>query len=131
MNKLRVKDYMTREVVTIDRDATLHDAIEKILEHNIHGLMVVDSVGRPAGIVTTDDILALIENGEPEGDTVVSEFMEAAVISIDPDYDLQRAVSIMTRNKIHRLPVIRDRKLLGIITSSDIMRAFKEVKIRR
>ena len=131
MNKMRVKDYMTKEVVTIDKDATLHDAIDKMLEHNIHGLVVVDSNARPAGVVTTDDILSLMMNGEPEGDTVVLEFMEAAIISIDPDYDLQKAVSIMTRNKIHRLPVIRDRKLLGIITSSDIMKAYKNVKLAR
>jgi CBS domain-containing protein len=123
---------MSTDVVTISRDATLHDAIEKMLEHNIHGLIVVDgSTNRPAGIVTTDDILALIENSQPEGDMPVGEFMSAGLISTDPDYDLQKAVSIMTRNKIHRLPVIKDKKLLGIITGSDIMRVFKDLHLRK
>jgi CBS domain-containing protein len=127
MDKLRVRDYMSTEVVTISKDATLRDAIEKMLSNSIHGLIVVDQSGRPAGIVTTDDILALMENGQPDNNTLVSEFMEAALISIDPDYDLRKAVSIMTRNKIHRLPVIKDRKLLGMLTGSDIMKAFKDI----
>ena len=132
MNRLRVKDYMSTDVVTISRDATLHDAIEKMLEHNIHGLIVVDGASsRPVGMVTTDDILALIENSQPDSDMPVSEFMSAGLVSTDPDYDLQKAVSIMTRNKIHRLPVIKDKKLLGMITGSDIMRVFKDLKLRK
>lgn len=124
---------MSTEVVTISRDATLHDAIAKMLEYNIHGLIVVDggTGNRPVGIVTTDDILALIENSQPEGDMPVGEFMSAGLISTDPDYDLQKAVSIMTRNKIHRLPVIKDKKLLGMITGSDIMRVFKDLNLRK
>ena len=130
MNKLKVKDYMTRNVVTIDRDATLYDAMHKMLENDIHGLIVVDSSDKPAGIVTTDDILTLMENnGEPNKDMPIAEFMEAGLVTIDPDYDLQKAVSIMTRNKIHRLPVIRNKVLLGMITGTDILRAFKDVKI--
>lgn len=130
MNKLKVKDYMTKNVITIDRDATLYDALHKMVENGIHSLIVVDSAGKPVGIVTTDDILSLMENnGEPNKDMPIAEFMEAALVTIDPDYDLQKAVSIMTRNKLHRLPVIRNKVLLGIITGSDILRAFKEVKI--
>jgi CBS domain-containing protein len=132
MNRLKVRDHMSTDVVTISRDATLHDAIGKMLEHNIHGLIVVDGANnRPVGIVTTDDILALIENSQPEGDMPVGEFMSAGLITTDPDYDLQKAVSIMTRNKIHRLPVIKDKKLLGMITGSDIMRVFKDLNFRK
>ena len=132
MNRLRVRDYMSTDVVTISRDATLHDAIEKMLEHNIHGLIVVDGANsHPVGMVTTDDILALIENSQPDSDMPVSEFMSAGLVSTDPDYDLQKAVSIMTRNKIHRLPVIKDKKLLGMITGSDVMRVFKDLKLRK
>jgi|WetSurMetagenome_2_1015567.scaffolds.fasta_scaffold09518_4 CBS domain-containing protein len=132
MNRLKVRDYMSTDVVIISRDATLHDAIGKMLEYNIHGLIVVEGANnRPVGIVTTDDILALIENSQPEGDMPVGEFMSAGLISTDPDYDLQKAVSIMTRNKIHRLPVIKDKKLLGMITGSDIMRVFKDLKLRK
>jgi len=132
MNRLKVRDHMSTDVVTISRDATLHDAIGKMLEYNIHGLIVVDGANnRPVGIVTTDDILALIENSQPEGDMPVAEFMSAGLISTDPDYDLQKAVSIMARNKIHRLPVIKDKKLLGMITGSDIMRVFRDLKLRK
>ena len=132
MDRLRVRDYMSTDVVTISRDATLHDAIGKMLEHNIHGLIVIEGTNnRPVGIETTDDILALIENSQPEGDMPVGEFMSAGLISTDPDYDLQKAVSIMTRNKIHRLPVIKDKKLLGMITGSDIMRVFRDLKLRK
>jgi CBS domain-containing protein len=132
MNRLKVRDHMSTDVVIISRDATLHDAIGKMLEYGIHGLIVVEGANnRPVGIVTTDDILALIENSQPEGDMPVGEFMSAGLISTDPDYDLQKAVSIMTRNKIHRLPVIKDKKLLGIITGSDIMRVFKDLNLRK
>jgi CIC family chloride channel protein len=131
MDKLRVRDYMSTDMVTISKDATMRDAIEKMLANNIHGLMVVDSGAKPVGIVTTDDILALIENGQPDNNTVVGEFMEAGLISVDPDYDLRKAVSIMTRNKIHRLPVIKNHVLLGMITGSDIMKAFRDITPER
>lgn len=130
MNKLKVRDYMTKDVVTIDKDATLYDALHKMVENNIHGLMVVDSNNKPVGIVTTDDILSIMDRSiEPSMDMPIADFMESALITIDPDYDLQKAVSIMTRNKIHRLPVVKNRTLLGMLTGTDILRAFKKVKM--
>jgi CBS domain-containing protein len=130
MKTLKVKDYMSKDVVTIEIDASIHDAIEKMLEHDIHGLVVVDESNKPVGIISTDDILAVVERGETGQDAIVREFMSMGMLSVDPEYDLHKTLEIMRRNKMHRLPVMKDRKLLGIITSSDILRVY-EIKCKQ
>ena len=130
MKTLKVKDYMSTDVVTIGVDATIHDAIEKMLENNIHGLLVLDDSGKPLGVITTDDVLAVVEKGESGQDAIVREFMSIGIMAVDPDYDLHKTLEIMRRNKMHRLPVMKDRKLLGIITSNDILRVY-EVKYKK
>lgn len=130
MKTLKVKDYMSTDVVTINRDATIHDAIEKMLEHNIHGLLVVDASDKPIGVITTDDILAVVERGEDGQNAVVREFMSMGIMAVDPEYDLHKTLGIMMRNKMHRLPVMKDKKLLGVITSSDILRVY-EIKCKQ
>lgn len=129
MKTLKVKDYMSTDVVTINRDATIHDAIEKMLEHNIHGLIVVDANNKPIGVITTDDVLTVVERGEGGQNAVVREFMTTGIMAVDPEYDLHKTLGIMMRNKLHHLPVMKDKKLVGIITSNDILRVY-EMKYR-
>ena len=130
MKTLKVKDYMSTDVVTIGVDATIHDAIEKMLENNIHGLIVVDNSDKPLGVITTDDILAVVEKGEDGQDSIVREFMSMGIMAVDPEYDLHKTLEIMRRNKMHRLPVMKDRQLIGIITSNDILRVY-EIKYKK
>lgn len=130
MKKLKVKDIMSKDLVVIDKDATIHDAIEKMLSHEIHGLIAMDN-DKPVGVVTINDAMVLMEKGESGTDVLVNEFMSKEIISIEPEEDLQKAVGIMIKNNIHRLPVIKDEKLRGIITSNDLMRAFQKGSMRR
>jgi len=126
MNTLKVKDYMSKDVITINKDASIHDAIDKMLENNIHGLLILDDMGRIEGVVTTDDVLLLIDKSETGTDMVVEDFMTRGVMTIDPEDALKKALGIMVRNKVHRLPVVKDKKILGIITSNDIMRVYTQ-----
>lgn len=130
MKKLKVKDIMSKDLVVIDKDATIHDAIEKMLSHEIHGLIVMDN-DKPVGIVTINDVMVLMEKGESGTDILVNEFMSKRIIGIEPEEDLQKAMGIMIRNNIHRLPVIKDKKLIGIITSSDLMKVCKKGFVRK
>jgi CBS domain-containing protein len=130
MNKLKVRDIMSRDPVVIDKDATIHDAIEKMLGHEIHGLIAMDN-DEAVGVVTINDALALMEKGESGTDTLVCEFMSKGIISIGPEEDLQNSLRMMISNDIHRLPVIKDEKLIGIITSSDLMRVFQGIYMRK
>jgi len=130
MKKLKVKDIMSKDLVVIDKDATIHDAIEKMLSHEIHSLIVMDN-DKPVGIVTINDVIVLMEKGESGTDILVNEFMSNEIISIGPEEDLQKAVRIMIRNNIHRLPVIKDKKLMGIITSSDLMKVYQKGFMRK
>lgn len=130
MKKLKVKDIMSKDLVVIDKDATIHDAIEKMLSHEIHGLIAMDN-DKPVGVVTINDALVLMEKGESGTDALVDEFMSKKIISIEPEDDLQKAGGIMIKNNIHRLPVIEDKKLIGIITSSDLMKVCQKIYIRK
>lgn len=130
MKKFKIKDIMSKDLVVIDKDATIHDAIEKMLSHEIHSLIAVDN-NKPVGVVTINDVMVLMEKGESGTDVLVNEFMSKKIISIGPEEDLQKAVRIMIKNNIHRLPVIKDKKLIGIITSSDLMKVFQKRYIRK
>jgi len=118
-----VSDLMTKELICIEKGATMHDAVRKMLKHRIHGLVVTEDE-EPMGIVTTYDALLIMERGEFGGDISVENVMSKNIIGIEPDEDIVTAVKTMLENGIRRLPVIENEKFVGMITSSDIINAF-------
>jgi CBS domain-containing protein len=116
-----VKDIMTKDVVSIDADKTVFDAAE-LMSSNQLGCLVIMDGEVPIGIVTERDIVRRVCAKKLAGETKVSEIMSKSLITIDPDASLKEAARVMSSNKIRRLPVLKQNRLVGIVVASDFVR---------
>lgn len=132
-----VKDRMTKHPLTIRADASISQTHRYMQEQGIRHLPVVDKSGRMIGLVAEDDLL----KAEPSSATslsvweihslldriTVSQAMVRDVITTTEDVPIEEAAHLLLEHKIGCLPVMRDEKLVGIITESDLFRTFMEL----
>ena len=130
---------MTREVITVDKEATIFDAQELLAKNKIRHLPIIDKDRRLVGIITDRDIRSALpynslmeHSGEKENERVskfkVKDIMTKDPISISPAYTIQDALLLIQKSKVGALPVVDDDlKLTGIISVRDLLRAFINV----
>jgi CBS domain-containing protein len=113
-----VKDLMTKNVVTIDANKTVIEAAALMSQNDIGDLVVMDN-NVPSGIVTERDLVRRVLAEGKSTSTKVSEVMTTPLKVIDPEAPIKEAARRMVNRRIRRLPVIKDNKLVGIITAAD------------
>lgn len=117
---LRVKG---RGVVTIAGDETVLDAVQRLVEHNIGGLVVVEKE-QPIGILTERDILRLTARSAGAlGSIQIRTVMTRDLITATPEHELLSVMEMMTRHKVRHLPVIKKGRLAGIVSIGDLLNA--------
>ena len=117
MDKKRVRNYMTYDVVSVDISGTAKDVIDKIQKTLHDGFPVVDK-DTVVGYVSARDLLFI------QPDTPVREVMSDRLIVADPDMDINDAARVIFRSGIQKLPVVDEKShLLGIISNSDVIRS--------
>jgi CBS domain-containing protein len=128
-----VQDWMTENPATVSPTATLAEAYDLMLEREVRRLPVVDH--DLVGIITLGDILRHVPVGSEEGDTetrlLLTEKQVCDVaaydpVTINPSATIQEAAERMLEYQVGGLPVVRNGKLVGIITESDIFRLVVE-----
>ena len=132
---MRVSDLMSRIVISTPGTTPVLEARALMQKEHIRHLLVVDD-GRLQGIVTDRDIrlnmaspatsLSVWELNHLLARLTVDKVMTRGVIVIDGDRDAREAARIMVGHKIGALPVLNGQHLLGIITETDLLRAFVE-----
>lgn len=134
-----VSNSMVRKVITIDKEASLFEAQERMSANKIRHLPVVDSQNRLTGIVTDRDIRSAMpfsllkgdDNGEEKAKIAalkVKDIMTANPITISPMYTIQDALLMIQREKVGAFPVVdSDGTLTGILSVRDLLRAFVNV----
>ena len=119
---LRVEDVMVREVITVDEDSTVKEAVDIMNEFHIGSLIVLEK-GRAKGIVTERDFLKrVIAEAKDVMTTEVKDIMTTPLVVVEPSMDLEDAVKLMLQSKIKKLAVVDANKLVGIVTLTDIAR---------
>jgi CBS domain-containing protein len=116
-----VKDIMTKEVITIDANKSVFQAAELMSSKGL-GCLVVVIKAFPVGIITERDIVRRIVAKRNSVDLKVTDVMTKMLITVDPDTSLKEAARIMSTNKIRRLPVLKNNKLVGIVVTTDFVR---------
>ena len=125
---LRLKEIMTEKVVTVDVGATVRKAVEVLNKNNCNSLVVLEN-GRPVGIITERDILKrVIPTCEDPDKTKARNIMSAPLAVGKPRMELPKAARIMLDKKIKNLPIVYGKKLVGIVTLSDIIRSPDSMK---
>jgi CBS domain-containing protein len=144
---MRVQDVMTRSVISVRPDTPLREVARVLDEHRISGVPVVDEAGTLLGVVSEADFLVEAQGGPAvvrrspiarlfgrDGDarspgdrhfaSTASELMTSPVITIGPDELIADAAALMTKERINRLPVVEEGKLVGIVTRADLVRSY-------
>jgi acetoin utilization protein AcuB len=120
------RDYMTRRPFTLQIDSDYKAALKLMQDWSIHHLPVVDGEGRLAGIVAERDLLLAAFHYLGAG-VDIGEVMHCDVVTATPDLPVTDAALLMAGHSIGGLPVVdRSGRVVGIITETDIFRAFVE-----
>jgi len=115
-----LKDIMVRKVITIDPDKTARDAARLMADNNISSVIVMKG-DEIVGIVTERDLVRKVcANDIPSSKVNIVSVMSSPVITAESDLPIEAAVQRMFNNRIRRLPVVENGKLVGIVTISDI-----------
>jgi CBS domain-containing protein len=117
----KVKDVMTKTVITVESNKTVTEAAALMTENDVSNLIVMED-NTPIGIITERDFVRRVLAKDKNPKTRISEVMSTPLRVIDPDAPLKEAARKMVRKRIRRLPVIKDNKLVGIITAADFAR---------
>lgn len=119
-----VKEVMTDGVIAIEKDSTVREAANMLKDEGIRGLVVVDD-GEAIGIVVCRDIVyQLVSAGMDPEEVDISEVMSTDLIVAEEEELLDDVAMAMVRNNVSRVPVVRNDMLVGIVTQSDILRAW-------
>ncbi|MEE8401079.1 MAG: CBS domain-containing protein [Candidatus Hydrothermarchaeaceae archaeon] len=119
--EILIRGIMTKNVVTVSGDMPVSEAA-RIMEKGNIGSVIVLKGDSPVGIVTERDITYRVVSPDKKPSSVkVSEIMSRPVLTIDPEINITDASKIMAKNNLRRLPVIKNGKLVGIITNKDIV----------
>lgn len=118
-----VRDIMRRNVKTVRTDDSVHAAVQKMNKFQI-GSVIVTNNGRAVGIITERNILERIVEPRLDPGTVwAKDIMSAPLITVDPNDAVEEAARIMAQKRIKKLPVVEGDKIVGVISTSDIVRA--------
>ena len=123
-----IKEIMTRDLITLSNKASIGETIKTMLDNQLGAIPLVDADGKLAGIVTERDIALSLAG--MAGKDIVQDYMSPKVFTTTPGTPVGDACKIMVRNGLRRIPVVGGeadiskaaKKLLGIITSTDVIR---------
>jgi acetoin utilization protein AcuB len=132
-----VYERMSRHPMTVSPTTSVEMALKRMREEKVRRFPVVDDDGKLVGIVSEKDLLyaapspatslSIYELHYLYARITVSQVMTREVITVEEDAPLEEAARIMVDNKIGGLPVMRDGKLVGIVTETDIFKTFMEM----
>ena len=123
MSVIRVFDVMSTDLVKAEVSEPVSGAVTRMLEHDVGCIVVMDKQN-VAGIITKGDVLKkAFLKGSEASKFPASKVMSTPVVAVNYDSTLEEAAKLMTSKHISKLPVLKEEKLVGIITSTDVIRA--------
>lgn len=147
---MQAHDVMTRDVMTIDQNATVLQAVRMMLQHKISGLPVVDASGGLVGVVTEGDLLRRTETnterqrprwleflfvgpGKLADEYVhthsrkVIDIMSPEPVTVTENAGLEEVIDLMERHRVKRLPVMQGPRIVGIVSRANLLRTLASV----
>lgn len=133
---MRVDEVMQTDLLTMRGTDTVGSAVTLLAQSHISGVPVVDDHGRLAGVLSSTDILgALAEHSEPDAresvfeDTLVQEIMTPRPETITPEASVKDAAQRMVYLEIHRIFVEDAGRLVGVVSTTDLVRALAKSRV--
>lgn len=122
---LRIREFMTRELITLSPEMEIIQAMRILLENRISGAPVVGDQGELLGVLSKKDCLKAALNASyyQEWGGTVADYMSNEVDVLDPDMALVQVAEHFIASPYRRFPVVRDARLLGQVSRADLLRA--------
>ena len=121
MDNTFANQIMSKNVLSLDKSASLQEAAERMKKLNV-GCVIVTEGNNPIGIITERDFVTKIAaEGRPLF-TEIKEVMSSPLITIEPEETIWEASELMKEKSIHKLPVKENDEIVGIITTTDIVK---------
>jgi len=126
---MRVKELMQSEVIAVGEDDLLDDVVDVLVEKHLSGAPVVDATGELVGVVSQWDVYfgSMTRNREQEpgpsesgSKLAARDIMTSPAFSATEETEIVDLCRMMAQLRIHRVPVVRERKLIGIVSSLDV-----------
>ena len=120
LNEVTVNEIMNKDLTKVEEQTNLNICARMMLENKISSIIVVDNKGDLKGIFTKSDLVDAYARHYPRK-FKVEQYMTKKVITVAPDENLHMILLLMSDNRISRVTVTRDHKLIGIITGHDLL----------
>jgi len=112
-----------RQIWTISKDQSVRQALILMSEKNIGAIIIVDNNDFPIGIFSERDYARkIILKGKSSKDTLLDEVMTKELITVTKDYKVDQCMEIMNEKRIRHLPVLENKKIVGIISIGDVLK---------
>ena len=123
----RLEDFLklnkNRQIWTISKDQSVMQALILMSEKNIGAIIIVDNNDFPIGIFSERDYARkIVLKGKNSKDTLLDEVMTKELITVTRDYKIDQCMEIMTEKRIRHLPVLENKKIVGIISIGDVLK---------
>jgi len=119
---LKVKDVMTKDVISVKKDTPIYEAMEIMRKKDITGMPVIEEDMTLVGVITEKDVIRLFYANEEEKNETVGFFMTRPAVSYRENENLRSVCDFMMINYFRRVPVVsKQGKLVGIISRPDII----------
>ena len=134
MQSITLGKIMTKNVISLSQGDSIQRAYELMLQEDIRHIPVIDHDRRLVGVMSDRDILVDASTGHDNklrtAELLVSEIMNPDVITANESDSLQHGIQLMLDRKIHSLPIVaQNNNLIGIITTTDILRLMLHAKL--
>lgn len=126
MRPITATDLMNSDVLTVRDDLPVSELADFLIDNDITGAPVVDRQGSLVGVVSLVDIVAL--DVDDDEDLSVADIMSPEVVSVEEDATVSEIALKMLRDHLHRVLVMRDGEILGIISTSDLLGLLVDVE---
>jgi CBS domain-containing protein len=126
--RMIVKEVMTSPVVTVEETASANKVAELMLDNKVGCVIVVDKAGNAIGIVTERDLVVrVLAKNAASSSEKAKDFMTSPLVTVEPEASVTDAARMMSKKDIRRLGVLYKSKLVGIVSSKDILDVMPEL----
>jgi CBS domain-containing protein len=117
---VQLREIMTSGVVTADPEASASELAQRMRDHNVGSVVIVEPDGLPVAMVTDRDLATRVLADGSDPDAPLHGRLSRPLVSGEPEMELEEAAALMVQHRVRRLPVVDHGELAGIVTLDDI-----------
>ena len=123
-----VRNIMTTNVISVPPEMPIYEALDLLIKNKISGMPVLNSEQHVVGILTEKDVLSILLDQKLGIKNTVQDYMSKNVVTFKEDDSAIEICKFFIQNNIRRVPIVRDGKLVGIVSRRDLVALIFEAK---